>query len=167
MRVPDAYFIKQKAKLIVCFILGMLVGAFIIFFMHVHHMNDIVVGYRKLAIDYMTLESDYQDLKKSIDEMDKRSRAKPTIQYIEIDILPSSAEIDELTQSEIKKRLRNDLGIMLRQEVESVASTSEFVRQIVNNKRYIIQDITYQVKLDTLIIHTTSIFKVEISKVDS
>lgn len=164
MRVPHPLYIKKIARYLAVFFFGSIVGGALILYMYGQIMNEILLENKQLHLMNKKLEEEYEQLEKDRDELSQRNE-EMVIKRVEIEIVnPNGDEIDGFTEAEILERARKDLRFLLQLPVKSVAETSEIIRQLVNGRKYEIQQQQYSVKLETLVLHSTTIVKISVEK---
>jgi cell division protein FtsL len=165
MRVPDPLLMKKISRYLATFFLGVITGGIVIFYMYGHLMDEILLENKQLHLTNKKLEEEYEQLEKDRDELSQQNR-EILIKKIEIQIVKEDDyDIDGFTEAEVLDRLRRDMRFLLQLPIESVAETSEIIRQLVNGRKYEIQQQQIGIKLETLVLHSTTMLKISLHKI--
>lgn len=168
MRIPHPSMVKKSAQMLACFFLGGIIGSIIVLYMYGLVMNKLVVENRQLSLNYINLQEDFENLEKSMDELTKYQQSMK-IKKIEIKIIENVVDKEKihaysLVETEVIDLLRKDLKFLINLEMDSVAETSDAIKQVINGRTYEIQQQKIAVKLETLVIYSTIIVHVSIHK---
>ncbi|WP_202080768.1 hypothetical protein [Caldalkalibacillus salinus] len=168
MRVPSPALIDKLTRYIATFVLGAVIGAIIILYIHGSTLNDVMKQNRQLTLDNIKLMDDIETLEEDKSELSRQRQQKIAIRRIDVQIVqqPDEDPIDELVEKEMAEHLRRDLKFLIQLPLESVAETSEAIHHLVNESKYDIQQQRYGLQLKTLVVYSTLTVKVQMIKLD-
>lgn len=160
MRVPQAPLVQKLSRFIVIFIIGMLVGSLIFLYMHGKMMDKLLSENLQLSYDNNNLSEENEKLE---EEISKRTKQKLVIKKMDIKTVKDGQEKTEgFTELEVLDRLRQDLKFLIDLPLESVAETAESILQLINGKKYMINQQEVGLHVEALVIYTTLTVKVSI-----
>jgi hypothetical protein len=166
LRIPSPALVEKLLRVIVSFVFGIIIGFIIYLYLNGQMIEKLYLENRQLGITNTKLAEDIESLQDDKNELSKRNQQKPIIKQIEIEIISKTDEASEgFTETEINERLRKDLKFLVNQPLDSVADTAETIRQLVNGRKYDINQQQFGLNLETLIIHTTLTVKVTFHKI--
>ncbi|GAA0354457.1 hypothetical protein [Bacillus horti] len=170
MKVPTLSTIKKMAQMLASFIIGGIVGAIVIFYMYGHLMNEIVLENRQLNINYINLQDDFTRIEQNMNEMTE-NQLRMTIKKVDVHIEADEKTKEDihsynLVETEVIDRLRRELKFLINLPMQSVAETSDAIKQLINGRRYDIQQQQIGIKLNFLVIYSTVSVNISIVKLD-
>lgn len=166
MRIPTPTLVNKLLRIIVAFVLGVIIGFIIYLYLNGQMIEDLLLENRQLGITNTKLKEDIESLQNDKNELSKKNQQQPIIKQIEVQIMTKEDEGSEgFTETEVRERLRKDLKFLVNQPLDSVGDTAETIRQLINGRKYDINQQQFGLNLETLIIHTTLTVKVSIHKI--
>ncbi|GGK11409.1 hypothetical protein GCM10010965_00360 [Caldalkalibacillus thermarum] len=166
MKPPHPAQTRTWGRLLVSFILGMVMGALIFHYQHAHMLDKILFENRRLALELTDLRDEVAYLEKKAEDLNKQNQEEISVKKIEI-VIVNEEEIDGFTATDIIERLREELKYLIKEgySVQSVAETAETHARLIDGKtiKFETND-EYEVKLHSMIIHTTITFKISVHK---
>lgn len=147
MRVPTFDRFQKFMQATAFFVCGMIVGSAVFNALK----NDIV---EQVTKDNIRLEDQLLNMKIDL-EFAQQSRKENVINRISIIFQPNSeknGKLDILTETGLKKQLKEDLEILLGRSIYEIDTGSKFARLLLSKKTYEFEDNHYKVGLDTMLV---------------
>ncbi|MDQ0337865.1 hypothetical protein J2S00_000648 [Caldalkalibacillus uzonensis] len=167
MKPPHPAQTRNWGRLLVSFILGMLLGALIFHYLHAHTLDKILFENRRLVLEITDLRDEVDYLEKKAEDLNKLNQEEITVKKVEI-VIVNEEEIDGFTATDIIERLREELKYLVKEDysVQSVAETAETHARLIDGKTIKFENNDeYEVKLHSMIIHTTITIKIHVHKI--
>ncbi|GGD16895.1 sporulation membrane protein YtrI [Pontibacillus salipaludis] len=154
------------------FFAGVFIGAILAFpvflFMYGTLMEQRIEENVRLQSELTTLEDNYEILNKDKEELNEQQKKSITVQSIEINFinekkLLSEHKLDRLSVYKLRDMVRKQLPDTIGQNISSLSENTSLIYSSIENRSYQVDDSTYEVKVERLVIAPT--FKVSL-KID-
>lgn len=154
--IPKQYFRRPGLqRFIVGFILGAIIGWVFFFAFHGIAQERQIEIINKQRSRIESLKKDKDTLQEHAKEENKKRQKKLTVQDIQMTFTDQNkSDMSETERSKLKENIRDQLSSILTQNIETVSANRELI-YLIENKRYEIDDDTYKVKIQTLVIYST------------
>lgn len=146
MRVPPFDRFRRLMQVAAFFLCGAIVGSAV----YSALMND---QYNQVVEENKVLEQQIDSLRQSLNNEQKIRKASVIKNIVPYVIVPSGQpELDVLTETEIKKRLKADLDIFLGRSIYNIDNDDQLVRRLINKIVYEIGGKNYELSIQTMLV---------------
>lgn len=147
MRVPSFDRFQKIAQATAFFVCGMVVGSAVYGGLENDQMNRVILENYKLRDQLNSARDDLEQAEK----IRNQNVIRNIVVYIEEP--PNKAKLDILTETELKRRLKEDLLIFVGRSIYNIDSDALFARKLLQKKIYDnIQDKDYVVSVKTVLV---------------
>ncbi|WP_085523112.1 sporulation membrane protein YtrI [Tuberibacillus sp. Marseille-P3662] len=170
MRIPPYYRIPSWQRFLAGVIIGMFVGFafFLVIFGLAQEEQINKIKKQETKID--DLERSNETLLKEKKEKNEKLEKQLTVQEINVKIkVPEkySEKVSEITKYDLKKKINEQLGSLVNQDVHSVYTTSDLIYRSIEDKTFIVDDTGYQFEILNVEYYSIINVTVKISDVES
>lgn len=146
MRVPSFDRFRRLMQVAAFFVCGMIVGS-AVYSALMNDQYDLVIVENRLL--RQQLDAIAESLKKE-EKIRKTNVIKNIVPYV---VVPSGTpELDVLTETDIKKRLKSDLDIFLGRSIYNINTDASLARKLLNKIVYEFGDKNYEVTVLTMLV---------------
>lgn len=135
MRVPSAYWTVRYMRAAGLLIAGAVIGSAVFMSVYQHNFEIII-------LENQRLKAENEELKKTLDPFLKNKDRPSLINQMKIHIASpiGAGELDEVTATEIRRILQNDLEPLRGRTVDAAADSMLVAKRIIERKVYILSD---------------------------
>ncbi|MFD1019021.1 sporulation membrane protein YtrI [Thalassobacillus hwangdonensis] len=150
------------------FFAGMLAGAFVAYALFIYISGNLLEHWVE---ENITLRGELSELESTYNNL-LETHEKEKDHYIiqEMDVIFSSSRnlsIDRLTRHQLEGLIKAEIQDTIGKGVEEVSNNSNLLIKTIENKRYKVSDLTYQVDVTELTISQVLVIKVNIKQGNS
>ena len=147
MRVPSFRRFQKFMQVMAFFVCGMIVGSAVYSALKNQIVEQVILENFKLKDQLATMKMDLE----LAQEVRKENVIRSVTIIFEHD--QGANQIDILTETELKKRLKKDLSIFLGRSIYVINTDARFARNLLSNKIYdLVEDKDYEVTLKTMLV---------------
>ncbi|MFC5531248.1 hypothetical protein [Cohnella yongneupensis] len=146
MRVPSFDRFRRFMQITAFFVCGMIVGSAV----YSALMND---QYDLVIVENRLLRQQVDAMKESLkneEKIRKTNVIKSIVPYVVVPL--GNPELDVLTETDIKKRLKADLDIFLGRSIYNIGTDAPLARKLLNKIVYEIGDKNYEMSVQTMLV---------------
>jgi hypothetical protein len=163
MRIPP-YYQKPTWQ---HFFAGMVIGGVISWFIFLFIFGEWQEDYSKQITKQQNVIADLKNEKiiwqEEFKKLNKDNQTKLTVQNIYIKIKNKDKyHLDQLSVFEMEDDIKEDIGLMIAKDMDTVYKSRELVKKIIENKILTVNDKRYKIKVTEITIYTTLSIEVEI-----
>jgi hypothetical protein len=147
MRYPSAKNLGPVISLFMLFLLGMLAGMILQLFFHGQELERLHLKIDELKTENTKLQNDLNAYKEA--EKKRSGKSQNVIEDIDIIIESNSNDFIKL---ELIRRMDKELVHLKGQRIENVANLHRLLFTLYQDKKYVIDNATYKVRLQSLVI---------------
>jgi len=135
MRVPSAYWLVRYMRAAGLLVAGAVIGSAVFMSVYQHNFELLVLENRRLA-------AENEELSKTLEPLLKNKDRPSIVNQIKINIASpvGSAALDEVTATELRRILQNDLEPLRGRTVDAAADSMLVVKRLVERKVYRLSD---------------------------
>ncbi|MFC7061541.1 sporulation membrane protein YtrI [Halobacillus seohaensis] len=164
MYIPPQLRKKEWRRFYAGCILGVITGYVLFVFINDQFHERLQEENIQLSTQLNELEAKYDGLLNAEKEDDDEESQALTIQ----EIVPSFSNakelhIDKLTQHQLSSMVKDQLQTITGENIEEIASQSDLIIKIIENKSFIVEDFNYKLTIERLIISNQVILLLSIS----
>lgn len=146
MRVPSFYRFRRFMQVAAFFVCGTIVGSAV----YSALMND---QFDNAIVENRLLRQQVDAMKESLDKAEKIRKTSVIRNIVPYVIVPSGEpELDVLTETDIKKRLKSDLDIFLGRSIYNIDKDAPLARKLLNKIVYEIGSKSYEITVQTMLV---------------
>jgi hypothetical protein len=167
MRIPPYYKRPSWQR----FFSGMAVGGAVswVIFLYIYGVWQEKHIY-KIRTQEETIKEMQNDIKiwqEEYKEINKRNIEQLTVQKINVKIINSEKyKLDTLGVFETEEAVKDDIGMMLAKDIDTVYKSKELIKKIIENKNIKLNDKRYKLHVQEMWFYTTLTINVEINYAD-
>lgn len=163
MRIPPYYRQPTWQQ----FFAGMVIGGVISWFVFLFIFG---VWQEEYSKEIKTQKAEISDLKnekiiwqEEFKKINKEKQAQLTIQSIYIKITNKDKyDLDQLSVFEIEDKVKEDIGMMLAKDMDTVYKSRELIKKIIETQTIKVNDKRYKLKVKEMTIYTTLSIELEV-----
>ncbi|UOQ46161.1 hypothetical protein MUN89_09720 [Halobacillus salinarum] len=158
MYIPPFIRKKEARRFFAGVMLGTILGYLFFIFIHGQLHEKYAEENIKLNADLVELESKYEGLLNNEKEENEQSKDS-TVEEISVHYSNAKRlQVDLLTQHQLTTLIKQQLESIPGKEIHVVASQTDLIVAAIENKRFVVEDFTYQLTVQKLIVgHTVSL----------
>ncbi|KHE72403.1 sporulation membrane protein YtrI [Halobacillus sp. BBL2006] len=161
MHIPPYYQRPEWKRFFAGVVLGTILGYLFFLFIHGQFQEQYTKEHIELTSKLNEVEDKYEALLKN---QNNRNETKP-LSVVDISVAYTNAkrlEVDLLTQHQLTSMVKEQLTSIPGKDLTTVASQVDLMVSTIENKNYVVDDLSYELKVSKLIVSEVIQFQLEI-----
>lgn len=153
MRIPSERQVRKWNHFLTGMIFGAIIAYILFIFMNGQLYEQLLSESYELQAELSELEKQYELLEQDKEDLDERAKQAITVEKMTIEILnEEDLRLDRLASHQMVEQIKENAEHLLGKDINVAEQSSELLITTIENKQLTIDEITYDVTVDRLII---------------
>lgn len=167
MRIPSERQVRKWYHFITGMIFGAIIAYILFIFMNGQLYEQLLTESYELQAQLSELEKQYELLERDKEDLDERAQQAITIEKMTIEIInEKELRLDRIISHQMIEQIKENIDHLLGKDIHVVEQSSELLISTIENKPLHIEEITYEITVERLIIapHLKLMITIDIAK---
>lgn len=156
MHIPPYHKKTTWQRFFVGAFFGAIISYFIFIYMHGNIYEQLIEENRDLKSQVTELKNHNEALLEEKKDLDEKSKQPLTVESIEINITNTDElHLDRLIVHDLEALIKEEISDIVGQEVSLISDSDNLLKSTIQNKKFTLDDFTYQFVVKTLTITET------------